>query len=59
VREIFRNELGIERDGTPENPTFPECGALGVGTRSTGDTASLSVTLAFTATPCDVAGIHS
>jgi hypothetical protein len=26
--EIFRNELGMERDGTPENPSHPECGAL-------------------------------
>jgi len=29
--EIFRNELGMERNGTPVNPSLPECDALEVG----------------------------
>jgi len=49
--EIFRNKLGMERDGTPENPSLLECGALKVGNHSPGDTASRSVTPGFTATP--------
>ena len=30
--QILRNELGMERNGTPENPSLPECDALEVGT---------------------------